>query len=100
VRAVVDTTVFAPLDGLERALARLAEITESHVVAYDLRVTGQGLPLCAAIAQAHLERGQLAAVHRVERELPPWIVLVAYARPTELRNPVQALTQAAAALQP
>jgi hypothetical protein len=87
VRAVVDTTVFARLGGFEQTLDRLAESTGSHVVAYDLRVTGQGLPLCAAIAWAHLDRGQLAALRAVEHELPPRIVLVAYARPAELRPP-------------
>jgi hypothetical protein len=97
VRAVIDTGVFARLGGTERqTLERLAEATGSHVVAYDLRITGKELPLCAAVGQADLDRDQIAALRAAERKLPPWIALVGYARPAEMRLPEEVLVRAAA----
>jgi predicted kinase len=87
-RAAIDTSVFARLEPSERdAVERLAYATGSHVVAYDLRITGAGLALCATVRQADLDPDQLGALRAVERELAPWIALVAYARPAELRRP-------------
>jgi hypothetical protein len=99
VRAVVDTGVFARLRGAERLVVeRLAEATASHVVAYDLRATtGEGLPLCATVAEAELDRDQVAALRAGEQELAPWIALVAYARPAEMRQPEEVLLRTAAA---
>ena len=88
VRTLVDTSVFARLDTAERLVVeRLAEANGSHVVAYDLRATGKRLPLCAVVAQADLDRGQIAALRAAEQGIGPWIALVAYARPAELRQP-------------
>jgi hypothetical protein len=86
-RAAIDTTVFARLGDADReVLRRISEATGAHVVAYDLRVAGDGLALCTAVAQAYLAPAHLAALRAAERELPGWIALVAYARPAELRG--------------
>jgi hypothetical protein len=91
VRALVDTSVFARLDSAERRVVdRLAQATRSHVVAYDLRVTGERLPLCATVAQADLDREQIGALRAAEQGIGPWIALVAYARPAVLRQPERA----------
>jgi CheY-like chemotaxis protein len=99
VRAVVDTGAFARLRSTEHPIVeRLAEATQSHVVAYDLRTTGgDGLALCATVTEAEIDRDQVAALRAGERELAPWIALVAYARPAELRQPEEALLRTAAA---
>lgn len=86
VRAEIDTTVFAGPDQVEAdELRRLADATDSHLVSYDLRVGAQGRHLCRTVVQADLSGDGIAALQAAERELPPWISLVAYARPAELR---------------
>jgi hypothetical protein len=86
VRAAIDTGVFARLSGRDRdTVEHLAELTGAYIVAYDLHIAGRGLPLCAAVGQAYLDRDELAALQTAERRLLPGIALVAYARPAEMR---------------
>ncbi len=97
-RVLIDTGVFAVLDSRERvAVDRLARLTGAHVVAYDLRQPGRGLPLCAVAVQAHLALDRITALQEAERAFEPWIALVAYARPSELRLPIDDLVRAASA---
>lgn len=99
VRAAVDTTVFAAPEDVEPGdLRRLAEVTASHVVAYDLRIEEKGLPLCTVVGQAYLAPERMAALHAAERVLPSWISLVAYARPAEMRHSEEVILEAAEAL--
>ncbi len=79
------------------AFDRLARLTGAHVVAYDLRQPGRGLPLCAVAVQAHLALDRITALQEAERAFEPWIALVAYARPSELRLPIDDLVRAASA---
>jgi hypothetical protein len=82
VRAEIDLHEFAQLDSRQRmAVERLAEDLRAHVVAYDLRATIRGRPLCTAARQAYLDADQLAWLQAVERTLPSRLALVAYARP-------------------
>jgi hypothetical protein len=96
VRVTIDTDVFVSLaDGDREAVEYIAEQTGTHVVAYDLCNEGSGFPLCAAIRHARLERTQLDALERVERQLPPGVALVAYERPAVIRLPEEVLLRAA-----
>lgn len=89
VRAAIDTTVFAPLD--EPLQRRVVDLSAAHVVAYDTRVAGHGLPLCTVVRHARLAPDQIAQLRAAERELPAHIVLVAYSRPARLRASAEVL---------
>jgi hypothetical protein len=45
------------------------------VVAYDLRIAGEGLPLCAAVGHASLDPDQIAVLRAAEQGLARWIAI-------------------------
>jgi hypothetical protein len=96
IRAVIDTSVFPRLgDAHGRIVECVAALTGAHVIAYNLRKRERGLPLCTVVGQAYLGREPIARLRAAERRLPPGIVLVAYARPAEMRLPEETLIRAA-----
>lgn len=98
IRVLLDDAQFAELDSEEaRALQALSESTNAYVIAHRARPP-HGLPLWDVAGPAYyLRLDQLDALKHTEHVLGPDVMLVAYARPVELRLPVHVLVRAAKA---